>query len=41
MTNLEKRMYDANKKSLETLKVLRNSELENTTLKNYIIELKS
>ena len=33
-------MYDANKRSLDTLKMMRDMELENTTLKNYIIELK-
>ena len=40
MEGLEQRMYDANKRSLDTLKMMRDMELENTTLKNYIIELK-
>ena len=33
-------MYDANKRSLETLKMMRDMEVENSTLKNYIVELK-
>ena len=33
-------MYDANKRSLDTLKMMRNLELENSHLKTYIIELK-
>ena len=34
-------MFDANKRSLETLKMMRNAEVENVNLKNYIIELKA
>ena len=41
MDKLEKRMYEANKRSLDTLKQMREMELENTTLKSYIIELKA
>lgn len=33
-------MYEANKRSLDTLKMMRDNEIENSTLKNYIIELK-
>ena len=34
-------MYEANKTSLGLLKRVRNLELENATLKNYIIDLKA
>ena len=40
MEGLEQRMYDANKRSLETLKMMRDMELEVSTLKNYIVDLK-
>ena len=33
-------MYDANKRSLDTLKQMRDLEVENSTLKHYIVELK-
>ena len=38
---LEERMMDANKTSLDLLKRVRDLELETDTLKNYIIELKA
>ena len=41
MDGLEKRMFEANKRSLETLKQMRDQEVENTNLKSYIIELKA
>ena len=40
MEDLETRMFKANKSSLMTLKIMRDMEVENSTLKNYIIELK-
>ena len=41
MNNLEQRVLEANTRSLEILKQLRELELENATLKNYIIDLKA
>ena len=41
MDGLEKRMFEANKRSLETLREMREQEIENTNLKSYIIELKA
>lgn len=41
MEDLEKRMYEANKRSLETLQTIRDMEVENSTLKEYIIDLKA
>ena len=41
MTELEERTLAANKRSLGLLKRLRDLELENQTLKNYIIDLKA
>ena len=38
---LEERVYEANTRSLEILKQVRDLELENNTLKNYIIDLKA
>ena len=40
MEDLEKRMYEANKRSLEALKAQREMEVENGTLKEYIVDLK-
>ena len=40
MNELEARMFDANKRSLDTLKHMREMEVERTTLQNYIIELR-
>lgn len=40
MQDLENKVYQANKTSLELLKQLKDSETEIETLKNYIIELK-
>ena len=34
-------MYNANKRSLDLLKHVRDLEIENSTLKNYIIDLKA
>ena len=39
--DLEERTLQVNETSLELLKNLRNLELENATLKNYIIDLKA
>ena len=41
MIDLEGRVYDANKKSLDLLKSIRDLELENSTLKSYIVDLKA
>ena len=41
MTDLEGRVYEANKKSLDLLKSIRDLELENSTLKSYIVDLKA
>ena len=41
MADLEGRVLDANTQSLDLLKNVRQLELENDTLKNYIIELKA
>ena len=41
MAQLEKRILSANKTSLDLLKSLRDLELENATLKNYIVDLKA
>ena len=40
MEELEQRMFEANKRSLETLQTIRDMEMENSTLKEYIIDLK-
>ena len=39
--DLERRVYEANKQSLDLLKRTRDLELENDTLKGYIIDLKA
>ena len=41
MVSLEDRVYEANKTSLDLLKSVRELELENATLKSYIVDLKS
>ena len=41
MSDLEARILEANTQSLDLLKQVRQLELENDTLKNYIIELKA
>ena len=41
MIDLEGRVYEANKKSLDLLKSIRDLEVENTTLKSYIVDLKA
>ena len=41
MIDLEGRVYEANKKSLDLLKSIRDLELENSTLKSYIVDLKA
>ena len=41
MSELEEKVYNANKTSLELLKQLKDSEDEIEGLKNYILELKS
>ena len=41
MSELENRVYSANKTSLDLLKQVRDLELECATLKSYIIELKA
>ena len=41
MKDLEERTLNSNETSLELLKKLREHELENATLKNYIIDLKA
>lgn len=41
MQQLEKKVYAANKTSLDLLKQIRDNELEIDTLKDYIIDLKS
>ena len=41
MNQLEDRVFEANQQSLDLLKQVRNLELENVTLKNYIIDLKA
>ena len=41
MQDLEQRMYDANKRSLDALKAMRDLEVENSTLREYIIDLKA
>lgn len=40
ITDLEDKVYKANKTSLELLKQLKDAEVEIETLKNYIMELK-
>ena len=40
MNDLEARMFDANKRSLDTLKVMREMEVERATLQNVIMDLK-
>ena len=41
MSQLEKRVFEANTQSLDLLKRVRDLEIENDTLKNYIIDLKA
>ena len=41
MKELEERMFGANRRSLDLLKQVRELELENATLKSYIIDLKA
>ena len=41
MNSLEEQMLQANTRALEILKQARDLELENVTLKNYIIDLKA
>ena len=41
INELEERTYEANKTSLDLLKRIRDLELENVHLKNYIIDLKA
>ena len=41
MSTLEERMLHANKRALDILKQARELELENATLKNYIVDLKA
>lgn len=41
LTELEDKVYDANTKALDLLKQVRHLELENATLKTYVIDLKS
>ena len=41
INQLEARVYQANKTSLDLLKSVRDLELENATLKNYIVDLKA
>ena len=41
MNQLEDRVFEANQQSLDLLRQVRNLELENVTLKNYIIDLKA
>ena len=41
MSELEKRVFEANIQSLDLLKRVRDLEIENDTLKNYIIDLKA
>ena len=41
MNTLEERMLEANKRALDILKQARELELENATLKNYIVDLKA
>ena len=41
MSELEKRVFEANTQSLDLLKRVRDLEIENDTLKNYIIDLKA
>ena len=41
MSELEKRVFEANSQSLDLLKRVRDLEIENDTLKNYIIDLKA
>ena len=41
MIDLEGRVYESNKRSLDLLKGIRDLELENSTLKSYIVDLKA
>jgi len=41
MQELEGKVYDANKTSLDLLRQIRDNELEIESLKNYVIDLKS
>ena len=41
MVGLEERVYEANKRGLDLLKSVRDLELESSTLKSYIIDLKA
>ena len=41
MGGLEARILTANKSSLDLLKSVRDLELENATLKNYVVDLKA
>ena len=41
ISEIEQRTYEANKTSLDLLKRVRQLEVENVTLKNYIIDLKA
>ena len=41
MNDLESRVYESNGRSLGLLKQVRDLEIENATLKNYIIDLKA
>ena len=41
MSQLETRVFEANTQSLDLLKRVRDLEIENDTLKNYIIDLKA
>ena len=41
MSQLETRVFEANIQSLDLLKRVRDLEIENDTLKNYIIDLKA
>ena len=41
MNELEQRVMEANQRSLDMIKELRDLELETATLKNYIIDLKA
>jgi len=41
MNELEERVYEANTKSLELIKQVRDLEYETATLKSYVIDLKA
>ena len=41
MVHLEERVYEANKRGLDLLKTVREIELENSTLKSYVVDLKA